>query len=433
MSIQAEGEAEAGEPAAAPGWRGGLSLLRERDFPRLFAARMVSAFGTSMAYVALPFAVLDLVGPENPEPVGHVIAAASAAQLLFQIFGGALADRGSRQRMMVGADALAMSAQGAIAALILTGTATVPLLVGLSAFMGIAFALHWPASVGLVPLVVDRDRLQPANALLSVANSTALGLGAAVGGIVCATAGAGWALGIDALTFLAAAVLVASLRPRPQARREEHGEPALERPSMLRDIRDGWHEFIAHRWLWTIVAQFSLLVMGFQATYAVIGPIVSERSMGGSADWGFISAGFGAGLFGGGLLAMRVHFARPILVGVLCCFLLALLPVFLIGPSPLAVVVAGSFLAGVGIEIFSIAWNTALHTHVAPEALSRVSAYDVVGSIALAPVGIGLAGSMVATVGAPTTLEIAAAMIVVPTAIVLLVPEVRELRAVSGR
>jgi hypothetical protein len=116
------------------------------------------------------------------------------------------------------------------------------------------------------------------------------------------------------------------------------------------------------------------------------------------------------------------------LVGVLCCFLLALLPLLLIGPAPLAWVVSGGFLAGFGIEIFSVVWNTALHTHVAPEALSRVSAYDVVGSIALAPVGEAFAGSLVAAIGAPTTLQIATAMIVVPTALVLFVPEVRQLR-----
>ncbi len=413
-------------PVAAPSWQAGLALLRERDFPRLFAARMVSAFGTSMAFVALPFAVLDIVGAENPEPVGYVIGTATGAQVLFQLFGGALADRGSRKRMMVGADTLAVLAQGGMAALILTGHATVPLLMGLAMFMGLAFALHWPASVGLVPLVVERHQLQPANALLSIANSTALGLGAAAGGILCATLGPGWAIGIDAGTFLASATLVATLRPRPQPRSEE---AEGERPSLLRDIRDGWTEFTSHRWLWSIVAQFGVLVMGFQATYAVIGPIVADLSMGGSRDWGFISAGFGAGLLCGGLLAMRVHIARPMLIGVLCCFLLALLPALLVGPSPLGIVVAGGFLAGFGIEIFSVVWNTALHTHVAPEALSRVSAYDVVGSIALAPVGEVFAGSLVAGIGAPVTLQIATAMIVVPTLLVLLVPEVRNLRS----
>lgn len=404
---------------APQNWRAGLSLLRERDFARLFLARLVSAFGSSMVFVALPFAVLELVGSENPRPIGYVIASATTAQLLFQLFGGALADRGSRQRMMVWADMLAATSQGTMAALLFTGTATVPLLMALAAAMGVAFALHWPAGVGLVPLVIQRHQLQAANSLLSIANSTAMGFGAAVGGIVAATIGAGWAIGFDALTFTVSAALIFSLRPREQTREASE--------SLLHSIRAGWREFTSHRWLWAIVAQFSLLVMGFQATYAVIGPIVADRSMGGPASWGFISAGFGAGLVFGGLLAMRLRPARPMLVGVLGCFPLALLPYLLIGPAPVGWIAFGGFLAGIGMELFGVFWNTAIHTHVAPEAISRVSAYDVVGSMALAPIGEALAGPLVASVGAPPTLMAATWLVIIPTALVLLVPEVRRL------
>ena len=401
-------------------FRAGLALLGERDFSRLFTARLVSAFGTSMVFVALPFAVLELVGADHPAPVGYVIASATGSQLLFQLFGGALADRGSRQRMMVAADVTAACAQGSMAALLLTGNASVPMLMALAAVMGISFSLHWPASVGLVPLVVKREQLQAANSLLSVANSTAMGLGAAAGGIIAATASAGWAIGIDACTFAASAALIARLRPRAQERSEQGS-------SLLRDVLLGWREFISHRWLWAIVAQFSVLVMGFQATYAVIGPIVAEQSMGGVEDWGYIAAAFGAGLLVGGLLAMRLQLRRPMLVGVLGCFGLALLPYSLMGPSPLAVVAGAGFLAGVGIELFGVYWNTALHTHVAPAVLSRVSAYDVVGSMALAPVGEVFAGTLVASIGAPTTLWYATLLIIVPTLAVLVVPEVRQL------
>ena len=71
-------------------------------------------------------------------------------------------------------------------------------------------------------------------------------------------------------------------------------------------------------------------------------------------------------------------------------------------------------------------------THVEPSALSRVSAYDAVGSIALVPLGEVLAGVSVESFGAPDTLLWAAAAIVVPTALVLAVPEVRRLRSVPA-
>lgn len=372
-----------------------------------------------MTPVALPFAVLEDLGGSAGE-VGLVMAAGGAAQIAVQLFGGALADRGSRRRQMIGADALAALAQGALALLLLLGGASLGALIALNALAGIALALHFPASVGLVPLVVPRERLQPANALLAIAQSTALGLGAAVGGLIAATAGAGAALAVDASTFAASALLVAGVRTRPQPR--SVGE------SLWAGLRAGWREFTAHRWLWTIVLQFTVMTTGWFGTWAVVGPVVAQRSLGGPQAWGLVAAAFGFGLVCGGLVALRAHFPRPMLAATLACFASAPVPLLLIEPAPVAWVAAAGFVAGFGFEIFSVLWNTALHTHVAPAMLSRVSAYDVVGSIALVPFGEALAGFAVDAYGPPTTLLWAAAAIVLPTAAVLFVPEVRHLR-----
>jgi MFS family permease len=396
-----------------------LALLRDPSFARVFAARLISAFGTAMTPVALPFAVLEDLGG-TPGQVGLVVAAGSAAQILMQLFGGALADRGSRKRQMVGADALAGLAQAALAALLLGGGATLPLVMALQAVIGVAFALHWPAAVGLVPLVVPREQLQAANALLAIANSTALGLGAAAGGLLAARFGAGTALAVDAASFAASALLVAGVVARPQQK--------AAAASLWSELRAGWREFTAHRWLWAIVLQFTVMMIGWFGAWAVVGPIVAQRSLGGAGAWGTIAGAFGFGLVAGGLLMLRVHFPRPMLAATLACFGNALLPLLLIAPSPLAWIAAGAFVAGVCVEVFSVLWNTALHTHVDPAALSRVSAYDVVGSIALVPFGQVLAGFGVEAFGAPFTLQVAVAAIVLPTAAALLVPEVRHLR-----
>jgi predicted MFS family arabinose efflux permease len=385
----------------------------------VFAARSISAFGTAMTPVALPFAVLEDLGGSAGD-VGLVIAAGSGAQILVQIFGGALADRGSRKRQMVGADALAALGQGLLATLLLAGGASLPVMIPLQVLIGVSFALHWPAAVGLVPLVVEREKLQPANALLSIAGSMAIGLGAAAGGLLAARFGAGTALAVDAASFAASALLVAGIRTRPQ---ERHAAASL-----LSELRTGWREFTSHRWLWTIVLQFTLMMTGWFGAFAVVGPVVAQRSLGGAEAWGAIAAAYGFGLIAGGFVALRVHFPRPMLAATLTCFGHALVPLLLVTPSPVAWIAAGAFVAGVGVEIFGVLWNTALHTHVAPEALSRVSAYDVVGSIALVPFGEVLAGLSVEAFGPPATLLAAAVAIVLPTAAVLLVPEVRHLR-----
>ncbi|MFI5316041.1 MAG: MFS transporter [Myxococcota bacterium] len=397
-----------------------LALFRDPSFSRLFSARLVSAFGTPMAPVALPFAVLEDLGG-SARDVGLVIAAASAAQVLVQIFAGALADRGSRRTQMVAADVTAALAQGSIALLLTLGHASLPALMLLQLVIGTAYALHHPALVGLVPLVVERERLQSANALLAIANSTAMGLGAAVAGLVAARLGARYALAIDAATFVASALLISGVRARPQEKTQSE--------SLFAELRGGWREFTRHRWLWTIVLQFTVMLIGWFGTFTVVGPVVAQRSLGGATAWGTIVGAQGLGLLAGGLVVLRARFSRPILAATLMCFAPALLPLALIAPLPVTSIAAAAFVAGMCGEIFSVLWYTALHTHVAPAALSRVSAYDAVGSIALVPLGEVLAGFAIESFGAPVTLAAACAAIVVPTAAVLFVPEVRQLRA----
>ena len=401
------------------GFGDGLDLLRERDLGRLFVARFVAAFGSAMAPVAMAFGVLELTG--SATAMGIVIASQSAASALLQLVGGALADRISRQRMMVTADALGMVSQGLIAFLLITGQANVPVLAALMAVTGVAFALHYPAAMGLVPLVVDGEKLQPANALLSLARTGAFGLGAASGGVLVATVGAGWAMAINSITFGVAALLVSTLRPRAQLR----SEPT----SMLRDLRDGWREFTSHRWLWTVVLQFTVMFAAWMASFSVVGPIVAKRMLGGATDWGWIAGAYGVGLLCGGIAALRVRVDRPILVGTLLMFLMALPPMLLAGPAPVWLIALSALAAGMGFELFMVLWYTAEQTHVAPETLSRVIAYDTLGSIVLVPLAEAAAGPATDILGTSQTLWILVALIILPTVAVLGVPEVRNLRS----
>lgn len=402
----------------------GRALLGDTSFRNFFAARLISAFGTAMAPVAMAFGVLDLTG--SARDVGLVIASMTASQVAVQLFGGALADRWSRKYMIVCADLIAAASQLAMAWILLSGQGSIAALCGLMAINGVSFALHWPAAVGIVPQVVPREKLQPANALLSLAGSSAMGLGGACAGVLVATAGAGWAIAVDAATFCASALLIASIRVSPQARGEAGG-------SLVSELREGFREFVAHRWLWAIVLQFSLVVMAWNGGFLVIGPVVAEQSLGGATSWGWVAGALGFGLFAGGLLGMRLQVQRPMVVCTFAVLTFSLPLLCLIEPMPLWVIAGSAFVAGVGGELFGVLWNTALHTHVAPEALSRVSAYDVLGSIALAPLGEALAGPLFEAMGRESTLTLGVVLIIVPTLLVFTVPEVRTLGPTSGR
>jgi MFS family permease len=409
-------------PVTGMRWRARAGPLAERNFRLLFLARTISLFGTALSPIATAFAVIELTG--SPSDLGLVLAAAVLPQVVFLVVGGIWADRLPRHLTMIASDLVSGAAQAAIAALLLTGHAAVWHLIVLAAVRGTASAFFFPAATGLVPQTVTAARLQEANALLSLARNGTTIAGAAVGGLLVAGVGAGWALAADAASFGLGAVFLARLALPRDAR-------ATER-NFLRELAEGWNEFRSRTWLWAVVAQFAFVNACATSAFVVLGPFVAERSLGGPAAWGLIVTCQAAGFACGGLLAFRLRPTRPLAAG-LTAVLLAAAPLALLALSaPALATAAAAFLAGAGLEFFDVLWHTAVQQHVPEETLSRVSSYDWLGSLALAPVGAALAGPISEAIGVADTLWAAAAVVLVATAAVLAVADVRNLRRAAA-
>ncbi len=167
-----------------------------------------AALGNGFARVALAFAVLGLPGASAGR-LSLVVACQAVPQLVFVLVGGVIADRVSRSRLMVLADVLGAGAYAGLAGMVLTGHAPLVAMCLLAVAAGTATALFAPAMDGLVPLVVPADRLQQANGLLRMGTNSSLLLGLALSGVTVALVGAGWALAINAASFVVSAVLTA--------------------------------------------------------------------------------------------------------------------------------------------------------------------------------------------------------------------------------
>jgi hypothetical protein len=105
-----------------------------------------------------------------------------------------------------------------------------------------------------------------------------------------------------------------------------------------------------------------------------------------------------------------------------------LFPLALAFPLALPLVIGSAFLAGIGIEVFGVLWDTTMQQEIPGESLSRVSSYDALGSFALMPVGFAASGAIAAAVGTRATFFGTAALITAATALVLLIRDVRELQ-----
>ena len=396
----------------------GLRLLTRPNLAKMFVAYLVSYTGTAMAPIALAFGVLELTGSTKDSAI--VIAAPTLAAVFVLLFAGVIADRSSRQRVIWISESVSMLAQFGMALLFLSGTATIPLLTGLMLVHGVVMAFHQPAAVGFIVQLVDADDLQAANAVLSLARFGAMAGGAALGGLLVAYVGPGWTLAIDAASFGISAVLVFSMTPKLQR--------PPEKATLLTDLRLGWREFTSHTWLWVIVVQFSLIVAAIEAVFGLLGPAYAKTQLDGAGDWGLIAGGFGAGTMVGALAGIRVRPLYPMRFGTFCVFLLAGLPLALAFGQPLWLGVLTAFCGGIAGQIFGVIWYTALQKKIPSEMLSRVSAYDHLGSIALAPLGIVAGGYLFEYFGFQLALLVAAAMIIVPTVAVLFVKDVRTMQ-----
>jgi MFS family permease len=339
---------------------GKLRVLGEPSYRRLFLGRTISLIGDGISPIALAFAILELTG--SATDLGIVLAGRSIVLVALVLVGGVIADRISPRRAMLGADFARLLAMGLIAALLLTGTAEVWELALLYMVDGAASAFFNPASAGIVPQIVPPARLQEANALLTFSRWMGKVAGPALAGVLLALGSPGSALAADAATFAVSAACLLGVRA-PGVR--EAGEGA----SFLAELRHGWREFSSRSWLVAVVFSAATTNAIFFPAFQVLGPTISQESLGGSSSWALIAALWGVGGLLGGLVALNIRPRRPLLVseGFILFFPLPL--VLLAIPSTTAVIAAGALVAGATISLAEILYDTTCAEHVPQEAL----------------------------------------------------------------
>ena len=394
-----------------------LDVLHERSFARYLAAVTVSTLGSGMAMVALAFAVL---GFGSATDLGIVLLAREIPIVVLLLLGGVFADRVPRRTILVGSDLVKGGAQVVTAVLLFSHTADVWNVALMQGIFGVSAAFSRPATTGLVREAVSDGRLQEANALLGLSSSVLSIAGPAIGALIVAAGSPAIALAIDSLTFFASAILTASMHLTTTVR--------IASASILSDLRDGWREFIQRSWAVAMVISFGLFQLTYFPALLVLGPLVAKHQLGGAAAWGTILAVESFGAVIGGMFALRVRFRRPLVACQLLVLPSGLLLAALAVPLPLVGLAVVSFAVGIGFALGNTLWMTSLQRNVPERALSRISSFDWLGSVALNPVGYALIGPIAAAIGTPETLAVAAVLNIAVCLSVALVPSVRAVQ-----
>ena len=394
-------------------------VLSHKYVKRLFIARFISNFGNGMGPIALAFGILGLPNG-SANMLGLVLGATTVLFLLMAPFGGVIADKYGRARMVGVTDMAAGLVLFIQVAYFATGDVPLAVLLITNGFFGLMWGIFWPAFSGLMPAVLPEAGLQKGNALNAFMTNAGVISGAAVAGLLIEVFGVAFTLAIDAASFFISGLMIFTFRHlKPRA---EHTEK-----TMLDDLLHGWRVFLSFRWIVIIVGAFSFIVMCWAAAENVLGPLIALEHFNGPKSWSFVISAESAGLIVGSLIAIKIKPKYPMRFLMLSSFTITFYIWSLAKPQSLLMIAFGAFLFGITLDLWGTLWSTALQRKVPRDSLSRVSSFDAMGSMMFRPVGLAIAAPLSTLFGIENFLQILAAITVVAIIVPLLDPQVRNM------
>ena len=396
-----------------------LRALSARDFRLLWGSEAISVVGDQFHFIALSWFVISATG--SGLALGTVLIAIAVPRALLLLPFGVLADRRPARGLMLVAHLVRGAVVGAIAALAISGNATLPILALLGAVFGAADALYLPAQQAFLPRTLEPERLPSGNALLQGTMQLSSIVGPPIAGAVIAVTSTGFAFAVDSISFLLAAVVIAMIGtpttgPRPAAAADlANGDKPKPEP-FLAAISNGIRYVVADKALRTTMLISLVLNFALNGPASVGMPwLADQRFHAGPAGLGVMAAALAAGALSGVIVAGSVtlaRYGRSLMVAVVLTGIGAIGVGVL--PSLPAVVLALA-LIGVSIgyaNIVAISW---IQARADPSVIGRVMSLVMLMGFGITPLSLAVSGWLVDV--SATALFVGAGIAILATAV----------------
>jgi len=406
--------------------RGTFSVLRNKNFARLFYAGATSTAGFAIGQVALIWIVWNTT--LSSLDVAYIGVSFIAAAVIFSLVAGALVDRHERRMLMVLSDLVRAGTLAALVASLLVMGFNLAIILLAAFVLGSFTTLFQPAERALTPEVVGKEQIAQANALVQTSTSIIQFASNTAGASIILLIGVVAAFGLNIVTFLISALLIAGIVGF-SGRRPNTSEGTQPRStSMVEDLREGFSYIARNRALLELTLSAGIgnffLSMVFQF-FVVYADLVLK---GGVLVYGTISGLFALGWAPGAYMSARFRTIRYagriwIFAGVVegaCVVGLALLP-YLIPALTLA------FAMGLLLGLTNTTWLTAIQLIVPTEMQGRYFGLDQLGSFAVIPFGQVLGGVIIASSGVSVDFVIAGLGTAAGAGLFILSPYLRNL------
>lgn len=397
-----------------------FAALKERNYCFYWIGLIFYVLGHRAEYVTFAWIVWEVT--QDPLSLGYLGLAQGVPFVVFQLFGGVLADRINRLRLLIGTQILTALTLTAAFALTVLGQARLPHLLLLAALSNTFRAFDDPTRMALIPQLIDRRRLPNAIALGSIPWQAGRMIGPSITGVLIATFGGAVGLGLAAVACYTALLLYSRLRV--------HGEsPSGDGQHLLRQLLDGL-SFVGRNFVFANLIGLALFNSLFALSYVTVLPIYADWYFKtGSTGYGMLNAAHGAGALVGTLIVATIihRIRRPGATLLVAAALVgAELMVFSVSPG---MWLALPMLALVGFSntFYLTQVSTLLQQKVPDHLRGRVMGlYSLCWN--LLPLGGLVAGALAAAASARVAVLLGGALV---TANALLLLTSRRLRAIT--
>ena len=415
------------------------SLFTNRDFSLLFGGSSVSAFGDQFTLVALPWLVLKLTG--NPAALGVVLAVMAFPRAAFMLVGGAVVDRMSPRRVLLGARAVNAACIVILAALVLTGGIRMWMVYLLALGIGLSTAFAYPAGSAILPQLVQPLQLRAANALFMGMRQLSMIGGPVLAGFVIALGahhqlsaqalpdahGLGMAFSIDAGSFVFSLASLAMIRIRGDF--HSPGSNAGVFASIAAGIRYVWSDVPLRAFV--IYASFVSVFVGGPIQVGL--PVLADTRMDlGAASLGILMTAQGVGMFVGSFLSGYAQRAVRGRLGVMVLGIDSLVGLTLVAlmlahttHTGAALLLCTGLLGGI-VQIAVFTW---IQQRVSQQMMGRTMSILMFTFMGLGPLSAAAAGALLKVISLTALFGIAGLTLTAIALCCLASPQMRSIRA----
>lgn len=393
-----------------------FALFRDRNFVLWWLGGRISIMGDYILIAALPFYVFSV--SKSVPATALIFMAQMLPPIVLGSVVGVYVDRWDRRRTMIMAE-------------LVLATVLLPLLavrsgpsiwiVPLAAMAeAAAFQFVPPAASALIPAIVSRERLAPANALLAIGTNLAVLIGPPAGALVLHALGLSGVVLFDVASYLFAAATVSLVTVQPEAVVKPGTDDTARVASFWREWIEGLHLIRSKRWIAGLFAMEATTMFGGGMIWVVSIVFIERILHQGALQYGWwlsLSAVGGiVGSFVMGYIAPRLPPSRLIAAG---CIIDGLIWLVVVRFQTLPVLLALAPLGAIGGTFWSVSAQTMLQTDIADQYLGRIfGAYGAIASLAVL-LGLGVASVLGGVVGIALLLGVAGSLSVVAGLIAL--------------